>query len=69
MVTTACCNSGVDWEKLTVVFGLKWFLADSERSRAGRRIILQFCAIRMGATSKREMDGLVKTDNKSKDLS
>ena len=28
-MTTACCNSGVDWEKLTVVFGLKWFLADS----------------------------------------
>lgn len=29
MVTTACCNGGVDWEKLMVVFGLKWFLADS----------------------------------------
>lgn len=29
MVTTACCNSGVDWEKLMVMLGLKWFLADS----------------------------------------
>ena len=29
MVTTACCNGGVDRKKLTVVFGLKWFLADS----------------------------------------
>ena len=29
MVRTACCNGGVGLEKLTVVFGLKWFLADS----------------------------------------
>lgn len=41
----------------------------SEQSRAGRRVVLQFCAIRMGTTSKRETDGLVKTDNKSKDPS
>ena len=27
-MTTACCNGGVDWEILMVVFGLKWFLAD-----------------------------------------
>ena len=26
---TACYNGGVDREKLMVVFGLKWFLADS----------------------------------------
>ena len=34
----------------------------SERSRVGRRIVLRFCAIRMGITSKRETGGLVKTD-------
>ena len=33
-----------------------------EQSSAGRSIVLQFRAIRMGATSKRETDGLVKTD-------
>ena len=41
----------------------------SEQSRAGRRIVLQFRATRMRTTSKKETDGLVKTDNKSKDPS
>ena len=32
-----------------------------ERSHAGRSIVSQFCAIRIGTTSK-ETDGLVKAD-------